>query len=234
MHRLRGMDGSRKRTPETPGCRAHQAFLIAVGFLATAAWATAQAVSPAPSAQAADTANTILAEKPAAAPALDSGPKPDSRPAPGSVAANIAAGLPAYAPVKSGAGPGDAAADLRDIDKPRNQIPRLPVQMMQRYVVRESRVPVFRPRDLYTKEGLIERSFKEHPGLRIGNFFNLNAKAAYEAIVNEQLFADRQELTDIAIAMAVGGDAEEAEAMQQAIIEKSFMSGTKEGPIQMK
>ena len=164
---------------------------------------------------------------------MDAGPNPGSRPAPGSVAANIAAGLPAYSPVNPVPAPG-GAADLRDIDRPRNQIPRLPVQMMQRYVVRESRTPVFRPRDLYTKEGLIERSFKEHPGLRIGNFFNLNAKVAYEAIINEQLLADREELTDTAIAMAVGGDAQEAEAMQQAIIEKSFMSGTKEGPIQMK
>jgi hypothetical protein len=46
--------------------------------------------------------------------------------------------------------------------------------------VRESRLPEFRTRDLYTKAGLIELSFKEHPGLRIGNFFNLNAKIAYD------------------------------------------------------
>jgi hypothetical protein len=130
--------------------------------------------------------------------------------------------------------PARIAADLREIDKPRNQIPRIPAEMMQRYVVRESRLPVFRPRDLHTTAGLIDQSFKEHLGLRIGNFFNLNAKAAHEAIVNEQLLADRQELTDLAVAMAVGGDQEEAEAMQDAIKEKSFMSGTKEGPAGMK
>jgi hypothetical protein len=137
-------------------------------------------------------------------------------------------------PAKPGPGPAGAAADLRDIDRPRNQIPRLPVEMMQRYVVRETRLPVFRPRDLYTKAGLVELSFKEHPGLRIGNFFNLNAKAAYQAIVSEQLYADRMELTDLAVAMAVGGDTEEAEAMQDAIKEQSFMSGMKEGPAGMK
>jgi hypothetical protein len=228
------MEGSRTPPPISPGQKAHQAFLIAAAFVATGALAEAGSSSPSSSAQP-DTASILLAPRPAAAPsAPDASPKPDNRPAPGSVAANIAAGLPAYASGKSGPGPADAAADLRDIDKPRNQIPRLPVEMMQRYVVRESRLPVFRPRDLYTTAGLIERSFKEHPGLRIGNFFNLNAKAAYQAIVSEQLYADRMELTDLAIAMAVGGDAVEAEAMQDAIKEQSFMSGMKEGPAGMK
>ena len=228
------MEGSRTPPPVSPGQQAPQAFLFAAALMATVAWALAEDASPAPSAQG-DTASLILATRPAAAPsATEVSPKPDSRPAPGSVAANIAAGLPAYAPVNPGPAPAGAAADLRDIDKPRNQIPRLPVEVMQRYVVRESRLPVFRPRDLYTKDGLIALSFKEHPGLRIGNFFNLNAKAAYQAIVSEQLYADRMELTDLAIAMAVGGDTEEAEAMQDAIKEQSFMSGMKEGPAGMK
>jgi hypothetical protein len=227
------MEGSRTPPPVTAGQQAPKAFHFATAILATAAWALAEDVSP-PSAQG-DTASIILATRPAAAPpAAQGSPKPDNRPAPGSVAANIAAGLPAYVPVKPGTGPAGEATDLRDIDKPRNQIPRLPVEVMQRYVVRESRLPVFRPRDLYTKAGLIDLAFKEHPGLRIGNFFNLNAKAAYQAIVSEQLYADRMELTDLAIAMAVGGDAEEAEAMQDAIKEQSFMSGMKEGPAGMK
>ncbi len=228
------MEGSRTPPPVAPGHRAQQAFLFAAAVIAGAAWTLAEDVSPPSSAQG-DTASLILATRTAATPsAADVSPKPDNRPAPGSVAANIAAGLSAYVEVRSGPGTAGAAADLRDIDKPRNQIPRLPVEVMQRYVVRESRLPVFRPRDLYTTAGLIDLSFKEHPGLRIGNFFNLNAKAAYQAIVSEQLYADRMELTDLAIAMAVGGDAEEAKAMQDAIKEQSFMSGMKEGPAGMK
>src|SRR5690606_20099473 len=41
--------------------------------------------------------------------------------------------------------------DMREVDKPRNQIIRLP-----EYVVREEKPPVFRERDIYTQKGLRE------------------------------------------------------------------------------
>ena len=41
--------------------------------------------------------------------------------------------------------------DLRDIDKPRNGIIRLP-----NYTVQEKKPPVFRERDIYTREGLAD------------------------------------------------------------------------------
>jgi hypothetical protein len=129
--------------------------------------------------------------------------------------------MPSYRPAAP-ASPYPAGVDLRTVDKPRNQIPRLPVEMMQKYVVRESREPVFRTRDLLTKAGMIDLAFKEHPGLRFGNFFNLNAPAAYDRAIREQLAASRSDLADDTFAMAAGGDPSEEAVMQQDILDASF------------
>jgi hypothetical protein len=144
------------------------------------------------------------------------------------VSAEIASGMPSYKAVDGAAGAAAADTSASDAEKPRNLIPRLPVEVLRKYEVRESRIPVFRTRDLYTEEGLTELSFKEHPGLRIGNIFNLNAPAAHERIVAEQLFAARLDLVDAAFAMASGGDTHEIEAMRQDIIEDGF---NKESPV---
>lgn len=206
---------------------------VIVALLVTTASAAAQGAAPV--AQSADTSSIILAPRPAASPSSPT-PSPGTidRPVSSGIAAEIASKMPAYTPAVSAAKSGGPEVDLRDLEKPKNQIPRLPVQMMQRYVVHAARVPEFRPRDLYTKAGLIDMSFKEHPGLRIGNFFNLNAPAAYERIINEQLFAARQDLVDTVIAMANGGDEEEAVLMQQDIIDASFSSGWQQGSVGIK
>ncbi len=191
------------------------------------------AAGAADAAQTPDTSSIILAPKPAASPSAQApAPGAADRPVSSGVAAEISAKMPAYSPAAST--PGTPAADQRDIDKPRNQIPRLPVEVMQRYVVREARVPVFRPRDLYTPSALIEMSFREHPGLHIGNFFNLNAGAALEKIRNEQFHADQRDLADTAITMAADGDTSEAEAMQQTILDESFFWAGKIGPVGIK
>jgi len=196
---------------------------IAAAFMVAASAALAQGARPAPGSQPPDTESIILA------PASPSSPPATSaaadRPV-SAVDAHIASGLPAYS-----AKPGSPAQDLRDVDKPRNQIPRLPVEMMQKYVVRESRIPVFKRYNLYTKAALVDLAFKEHPGLRFGNFFNLNAGAAYEMLMNEERLADRLDLVDTVLTMGAEGDASEAKAMQQAIIDESFLSAGKVRPV---
>jgi hypothetical protein len=92
--------------------------------------------------------------------------------------------------------------DLRDVDKPKNQIPRLP-----QYVVHESRPAVFRNRDLYTQEGLVSLSYKYHPGLGFGNLLGLNDRPAYEMYLDDVRQADIADFTDTAHALARGGDA---------------------------
>lgn len=201
-------------------------------FLAlTAATASAAAQGVTPALQAAESAGPVASAAPAPTPPA---PAAVGQPASPGVSAEIASGLPGYRPEptpKAGA----ARADARETDKPKNQIVRLPVEVMRRYVVRERRLPVFRPLDLYTEKGLIDLSFKEHPGLRIGNIFNLNAPIAREAFFQEQLLAEREDLTDLAHAMSLGGDASEGGAVQQAIIDESFEASAGEGgPVGLK
>ena len=47
--------------------------------------------------------------------------------------------------------------DMREVDKPRNKIIRLP-----EYVVRQDKPPVFRERDIYTNKGLAELAMKRY------------------------------------------------------------------------
>jgi hypothetical protein len=188
-----------------------------------AAGASAGAQETTPGSPSADTSKIILAPKHASSkPAIPARSAAADRPASPAISADISAGLPFYSPEL--ATPRlTLAPDQRELDKPRNQIPRLPAAMlMQKYEVHLRRIPEFRRRDLYTRSAMIELSFREHPGLLIGNLFNLNAKIAYGKIMDEELYADRAELTDDVFAMAAGGDAGEVQLMQQAILDESF------------
>jgi hypothetical protein len=91
--------------------------------------------------------------------------------------------------------------DMREVDKPKNEIKRLPS-----YIVHDSRPPVFRDRDLYTKDGLVSLSYKLHPGLGIGNLGGLNDAPAYEIFLEDERLANIADLNDTAKAIATGGD----------------------------
>jgi hypothetical protein len=68
------------------------------------------------------------------------------------LAASLAASMPKYDPPKPvEKKPVEADVDAREIDKPQNQIIRLP-----EYIVQEKKPPVFRERDINTQKGLGE------------------------------------------------------------------------------
>lgn len=112
--------------------------LLAALVLATAAPAQSPTTPPAAAAK--------QDEPPPAPPPR---PKRD-RPISDNVASALAASMPKYNPPPKPR-PEDENLDLRDIDKPRNAIIRLP-----RYTVRERKPPVFRERDIYTSAGFAE------------------------------------------------------------------------------
>jgi hypothetical protein len=201
---------------------------VAAVIFAVKGVAIAQNIAPSPNFSAVDTASLILAHS-SKTPTQD---LPDlemrARPVSPTIASEISLGVPTYKAEPSSTELKTEVTDPQTSDRPKNQIPRLPAALMQKYFVRESRIPVFRVRDLYTKAGLIDLSFKEHPGLHFGNFFNLNATAAYNKIINEQLYAARLDLADTAFAMAVGEDTKEIVPMQQAIIADGF---NRESPV---
>jgi hypothetical protein len=203
---------------------------LILALLASVSPVLAQNAAPTPP-PAADTSSVILAHRPdgsAPAPLPDPATTPnDSSPG---VNAAITAGLAPYDPGVSSPKM-EMAPKAQASDKAKNEMPRLPPEMMSRYVVHGARLPVFRTRDLYTKDGLIDLSFKAHPGLRFFNFFGVNNGLAYEAAINDAKMEGRADLVDTAYAMAVAGDPSEGQVVQEEIINESFSAATQSGPV---
>jgi len=207
-------------------------MIIAALLAATAASAqdAPQASLPAAAPQVqADTSNIILAPK-AASEAPSAAP---ANAAPTGISADIETSLPKFKqePARQ---PEGQLPDLRDIDKPKNIIPRLPANLMSRYVVRGAKVPVFRERDLYTKEGLIDNALRDHPGLRVGNLFGLNRNAAYEAFLEDERAGKMHDLDDTALAFAVGGDPDEAKMILDETGDSFIRDIDESGPVHIK
>ena len=145
---------------------------------------------------------------------------------PAAVSANIIDGFRALAPGPQGiieataqqpGGPG--ASGLA-----RSPVPKLPT-----YTVRGSHVFFFRDRDLYTKEGMIDLSFSAHPGLHVGNVFDLNANKAYEMFLEDDWRRTKGDYWDIAHAMTMGGDRSEGRQILTAVNdEDTTMKGENE------
>jgi hypothetical protein len=127
-----------------------------------------------------------------------------SRPISPGVAAALAAGMPKYDPPKPVA-PKDEEdlPDMRDIDKPRNQIIRLPD-----YVVREKRPPVFRERDINTTKGLsaitMKRYFSETA--RALNRYTIPLFGMSQEAYANMLYAEDERLDNIASLKATAAD----------------------------
>jgi hypothetical protein len=178
--------------------------------------AAAPAAAPAP-----DTANILLAPS----------PKPYVPPehvdsdgvartiSPG-LAAALSDSMPHYTKPTPTPTPLPDNVDMQDIDHPKNEIKRLPT-----YVVKETRPPVFRARDLYTADELVNMSFKAHAGLNFGNILGLNSGAAYQMYLEDQRKENMDDMADLAHAMARGGDA----ATGSYILQQSDQTYMREG-----
>jgi hypothetical protein len=183
------------------------AFMVAAGI------AAAQAAAPTPTPAdtpatpnstvttgTADARTTVLADHPVAPPPSSGFYVPERSVSPG-VAQALSLGMPKYNPPTPTPVAANEPQDMRDVDKPKNEIKRLPS-----YVVHDSRPPVFRDRDLYTQDGLVSLSYKLHPGLGIGNIAGLNDAPAYEIFLEDERLANIADLKDTARAIANGGD----------------------------
>jgi hypothetical protein len=203
-------------------------FLPALLLAAATAAAQDPAPSPtpvpggteAPSPPAPETSGIIMALKPreyAPEPRVDS--DGTTRTVSAGVAAALSQGMPRYSPPTPSPTPTPEVEDMKDIDKPKNGIIRLPS-----YLVRETRPPIFRPRDLYTQTGLIDQYFKSHPGLVIGNLLGLNEAAALDMLRDDQRQENQADMADTAHAMAAGGDAAEGSYILQQT-DATYMRG---------
>lgn len=197
----------------------NRASKILVALIAAASGAAAQqtgsdpgastaahAATPPPAVtEASDASGILLAPK-----SRDAMPLPpvdsdgETRTVSSKVAAALSMGMPKFNPPTPTPTPVAEPQDLRDIDKPRNEIHRLP-----KYVVREARPPIFRDRDLFTKEGMLSLTMKRHAGLMLGNIWGLNANPkpgspAYQMMVDDQRQDNIDDLNDTAHAISQG------------------------------
>jgi hypothetical protein len=125
------------------------------------------------------------------------------------ITAALAEGMPRYAPPK----PADKdlmaeseALDARDINKPKNEIKRLP-----KYVVRQAQPPIFRKKDLYTKDGQTDLAMSKYPGLSlIPPLAFLNRGVAAEMAAEDERLGNISDLKDTAATMGRGGDSAES------------------------
>ncbi len=95
-------------------------------------------------------------------------------------------------------------------------VPQVPPESLSKYVVRDDKALQFRLRDIYTKQGLEDLSFREHPGLYVGNFRKLNGEAGYEMFLEDERLGNIGDFRDTALAMKVGGDPAEANSILNA------------------
>lgn len=146
------------------------------------------------------------------------------RPPATSAAARVADALPKFVPRPSTADASPAAPiDLREVDRPRNTILRLPrallppapaatpisagsvtdepppagVTRLPRYDVHDRKVPALKNRELLTPEAKIDLQFKKHPALRIGNIFGLNRGIAALMAAEDENLERRTEMSDL-------------------------------------
>jgi hypothetical protein len=126
------------------------------------------------------------------------------------LSAMLAAGMPKYEPPKPPPKE-EPPQDLRDLDKPKNGIIRLP-----KFVVHAPRPPVFRETDLYTKAGLAKYAMDRYSGLGPAPLGFLNAPVAVTMLQDELRTGNLVELKQSAASMAAGGDKKESQFIQQA------------------
>jgi hypothetical protein len=129
------------------------------------------------------------------------------------LSAMLAARMPAYTPPPPPPPPEPEgeAVDLRDVDKPKNRIIRLP-----KYVVHAEKPPIFREKDIYTQDGINRLAMLRYSGLGIVPGSQLNRGIAGEMYREQDRLNAMSALEDSAAAMQRGGDKEEAKFIRAA------------------
>jgi len=147
----------------------------------------------------AQTASVPAGEPANAAPPVAAPLPPPTRAMSAETAAKLSAIAPKYNPPTP---PGDQpATDLRDIDKPRNAIIRLPS-----YIVQEPKMRDFKERELLTPKGRVALVLKRHPGLRFGSLPFLSNLGIGLAMLEEEERLERlAEMTDLLSLFRYGG-----------------------------
>jgi hypothetical protein len=134
------------------------------------------------------------------------------------LASALAASMPKYNPPPKPK-PEDENVDLRDVDKPRNTIIRLP-----KYTVQGDRPPVFRERDLYSPSNRTTLAMERYRGLNFGPFASLNRRYALAMYEEQERLDNMSDLNDTADAIG-RADPEAGTYIRRATSETFMRSG---------
>jgi hypothetical protein len=199
---------------------------LVLAAVALGAAVSAQETSSAPDQKAAVTEVSPTVAASPAAPADNSAAPKRPRAVSSEVAAILATGMPKYnpppPPVEKKP---EEEVDLRDIDKPKNGIVRLPS-----VVVQDKRIPIFRESDLYNEKGLSKLAMKKYSGLNVPLIGFLNRPIALEMYREDQRITDIDELRKQASDAKQAGDAAGSDYIRrtaaETFVHRSDFGGT--------
>jgi hypothetical protein len=155
------------------------------------------------------------APKSSATPTVDEPAR--TRPISPAVATQLAAAAPKYDAATAQEKPAEPAPDLRETDKPRNTIIRLP-----NYIVRPEKPPVFKERELQTPQARRELALRKYPGLNIGSFWIFrNDGIALAMLAEEERLEQKREFEDLVSLMRISDPASHATVKRE--VEKAFV-----------
>jgi hypothetical protein len=127
----------------------------------------------------------------------------------------LSASMPQYAPPPPAPPPKpevtEDSPDLRDVDKPKNRIIRLP-----KYTVHAEKPPIFREQDIYSADGIARLALLRYGGLSVVPLSDMNAGVATEMYRENQRLNNMSMLEDTAASMQSGGDKDEAKMIREA------------------
>ncbi len=113
-------------------------------------------------------------------------------------AARLAEKMPRFVPPQAApptaasAGPDEPPVDLRETDKPRNTIVRLP-----KFMVMEDKPPTFKEREILTPKGHLSLAYKRYAGLKIGNLGGLNDALALAMLEEDRILERQAEMSNL-------------------------------------
>lgn len=144
------------------------------------------------------------------------------------LAASLASSMPKYDPPKpvekKVVAEEDAEdVDLREVDKPKNGIIRLP-----KVVVQGQRPGIFRETDFLTRQGLSHFALQKYRGLSMVPFASLNAKVALKMYQEDERLRNMADLNETANDAARAGDTAGSEYIRKQTSE-TFMRQSEPG-----
>jgi hypothetical protein len=131
---------------------------------------------------------SVEEDKPAPASAPAEGKPARPRATSPDMAAKISAAIPKFSPPKAADAPKSTEQpDLRETDKPRNGIIRLP-----EYLVQERKAPAFKERELLSPAAKLTLAYKRYPGLHFGSLPFLSNNGIARLMLEEDFRLERK------------------------------------------